>query len=146
MSIALAFTIALAGSPAHADVTGGAQLTALLAEADSIDAVSSHGSVVEIDLVRAHESFRVAAATKDGTITSVQLFDVGPAAHTTRGALSWLSHELASSDVATLTVADDGAVSLTTKRGAHYALIAATGGNAAVSARWAAAWDVAADE
>jgi len=56
-------------------------------------------------------------------------------------AFSWLSRELDGVTIASLAVMGDGQVIVATSTGERYELIVATGGNAAVSARWAAAWD-----
>jgi hypothetical protein len=136
-----------AAQPAAAMVTPRAvqvQLAETLASADAIHAVSAHGTIVSFAIDRDGESFRVEAVTHgQGEVVALTVIEAGPALGDP-GSLSWLADELAQATAVTrLTVDEDGAVTIATSEGRAYMAIPGrgSGGNMAVEARWAAAWN-----
>jgi len=127
---------------AAAAATPAEQLTALISSADEIDAVEGNERGIAFTIENNDEVFRVEAATRGGRITSIAQTDLGPATSVAHR-FTWLADALQESPAAihALTVAEDGTVSLATDDGTVYKLIASKSPNAAVSARWAAAWD-----
>jgi hypothetical protein len=119
------------------------RLVETLGGADSIEAVSARGRTVTFTIVRDGELLRVAVATsRKGEILSFATISAGPADVELHG-LTWLAGELAEATAITRLVADeDGAVTISTSDGQRYMAIPGrgSGGNAAVEARWAAAW------
>lgn len=143
MSI-IPFVLAALQAP-QADAVAAApadQLTALLASADEIDAVTASARGVAFTIENGDQAFRVEASTHDARITSVEIIDLGPA-HAKAHPFSWLADELQESPagIVTLRVDAAGHVTLATDEGTQYQLAASKSPNAAVSARWAAAWD-----
>jgi len=136
-----------AAQPAHAVVTPRAaqvQLAEALASADAIHAVSAHGTIVSFAIDRDGESFRIEAVTRGNReVVALTVSEAGPALGAP-GSLSWLADELAQATaITTLAVDEDGAVTIATSEGRAYMAIPGrgSGGNMAVEARWAAAWN-----
>lgn len=122
--------------------TPAEQLTALISSADEIDAVDGNARGVSFTIENNDELFRVEASTRGGRITSIAQIDLGPATATAHR-FTWLADALQESPAAIARFAVDptGAVTMETDDGVTYQLIASKSPNAAVSARWAAAWD-----
>ncbi len=140
MSLALLVSSALAATT-EGDAGIPAELTTLLAGADSIDRVTASGSSIAFSIASNGEAYRVTATLRGRELVGVALDDIGPRADEAPGAFTWLAHELRDARIATLAVADDGTVIVATTRGAHFAMLRGTTGNTSVAARWAAAWD-----
>lgn len=124
------------------------RLAETLGEADAIHAVRAHGRRITFVITRGAQTIEVTATTRrgNGEVTALAIAPVAPTA-AALGGLSWLADELEGATAVTRLVADeDGAVTVTTREGQRYMLIPGRGsggvdGNAAVAARWAAAWD-----
>jgi hypothetical protein len=119
------------------------RLAVTLAEADAIHAIGTRRGAIVFAIDRDGEAFEVVATTRKGEVTSLSITDVGIAIGDA-GGLSWLGAELADATAITgLAVDEDGAVTITTSDGRAYMAIPGrgSGGNAAVEARWAAAWN-----
>ena len=136
-----------AAQPVVAAVTPRAaqvQLAEALASADAIHAVSAHGTIVSFAIDRDGESFRIEAVTRSNSeVVALTVREAGPALGDP-GSLSWLADELAQATAVTrLVVDEDGAVTIATSDGRAYMAIPGrgSGGNIAVEARWAAAWN-----
>lgn len=122
------------------------QLAEALAAADSIDAVHARDRTVSFAITRAGTAFSVDATTRrSGEVVSLIVSEAPGARVSEHGGLTWLGDELASGRirVTRLVVDEDGAVTIATSAGRTYMAIPGrgSGGNAAVEARWAAAWD-----
>ena len=130
--------------------TAQVQLAVTLSEADAIHAVGTRGGVIVFAIDRDGRAAEIAVVTKGkgkgkgkGEIASLTITDLGPALGGT-GNLSWLGEEMVDVTAVTgLSSDDDGAVTITTNDGRAYMAIPGrgSGGNTAVEARWAAAWD-----
>ncbi len=133
--------------------TAQVQLAVTLSEADAIHAVGARagarrGATIVFSIDRDGESFEVVATTRTkgthkGEVIALTITDVGPAIGDPAN-LSWLGAELADATAVTVLSSDeDGAVTITTSDGRAYMAIPGrgSGGNAAASARWAAAWN-----
>ncbi|MBL0214636.1 MAG: hypothetical protein IPQ07_12195 [Myxococcales bacterium] len=124
------------------------RLAEALAEADAIHAVGRRGQRIVFRIDRDGEALEVVVGVRTkgkarGAVASLSITAVGPATGDL-GSLSWLGAELADATAITaLAVDEDGAVTITTSDGRTYMAIPGrgSGGNAAVEARWAAAWD-----
>jgi hypothetical protein len=127
--------------------TAQVRLAVTLAEADAIHAITTRRGSIAFAIDRDGEAFAVIATTRTkgrarGEVIALSITDVGPAIGGA-GGLSWLAVELAEATAITgLAVDEDGAVTITTSDGRAYMAIPGrgSGGNAAVEARWAAAW------
>ena len=129
------------------------RLAETLAGADAIHSVTARRGMISFAITRGERSFQVAALTVSkptarsakGEIVSLTITPTAPSAAAIElGGLSWLGDELESVTAITHLVPDeDGAVTITTDDGRRYMAIPGrgSGGNAAVEARWAAAWD-----
>ena len=123
--------------------TAQVRLAVTLAEADAIHAIAAKRGAIVFAIDRDGEAFEVIAKTRKGEVIALSIIDVGPAIGDA-GGLSWLGAELAEATAITgLAVDEDGAVTITTSDGRAYMAIPGrgSGGNAAVEARWAAAWN-----
>lgn len=121
------------------------RLAEVLAEADAVHGVRSiKRHTIAFALDRGGRSLRAIAATRaNGDVVSLTITEVGPAREDI-GNLSWLASELAQTTAVTrLAVDADGAVTITTSDDRSYMAIPGrgSGGNLAVEARWAGAWD-----
>ena len=155
MSLVLLFSAAVSATAAasadasvDAAVAAQVQLATVLASADAIDGVVAERDGIAFAIARGGEAYRVVATTRAQAVVAVLVTDAGRASAHPAGRLSWLARELAgaaASSIATLAVDETGAVIATTGAGTRYALIAGAGGNTAVAARWAAAWDAPAE-
>lgn len=146
----LAFAMSPDGSASGVVVTtphaAQARLAEALGDADSIDWVTvdraHHRVTFAID--RAGEAYEIIATTRpSGTVVSLAIRDLG-LGHVGMGSLSWLADAMQdTAAVSRLLVDEDGAVTLVTSEGARLMAIPGrgSGGNAAVEARWAAAWN-----
>ncbi|MEJ7600851.1 MAG: hypothetical protein WKG01_23300 [Kofleriaceae bacterium] len=126
--------------------TAQRRLAETLAAADSIDSVVTRDRTVSFAITRAGTAFSVAVTTrKSGEVSSLVVTETPAGRVSEHGGLSWLSAELASGTAAVtrLAVDEDGAVTITTRNGRTYMAIPGrgSGGNAAIEAQWAAAWD-----
>jgi len=129
--------------------TAQVRLAVTLAEADAIHAIrrDPKRATITFAIDRDGEAFDVVATTRargrhQGEVVALSIVDAGPALGDV-GSLSWLGAELADATAITrLVVDEDGAVTITTSEGHAYMAIPGrgSGGNAAVEARWAAAW------
>lgn len=132
-----------ATSPRGAQV----RLAEALAEADAIHAIAGRGRTVTFAIDHGGAAIELAVTTgARGEVLRVDRARRGDALGGP-GGLSWLAPELAETTAVTrLVVDDDGAVTILTSDRRRYVAIPGrgSGGNAAVSARWAAAWDGAA--
>jgi len=124
------------------------RLAEVLGTADAIHAVSAKRREVTFVISRGEQVTRVrATTTRRGEVTTLEIApiaDTEAARLELGGGLSWLADELAEVTAVTRLVADDdGAVTITTSDHRRYMAIPGrgSGGNAAVEARWAAAWD-----
>jgi len=125
------------------------RLAEVLAEADAIHRIAGIDAkrgahTIAFALDRGDSSVRVIATTRArGEVISLTITPTGPA-RGDLGGLSWLSPELAEAIAITrVTVARDGAVTLTTSDDRAYRALPGrgAGSNTAVEARWTAAWD-----
>lgn len=129
------------------------RLAELLAAADSVDAMHAVPQGVAIELTRGGDALRVRARVDArGAVTALTVTPLaGPPPM--RGALGWLSTELADTAAVTrLVVDDDGSILVVTSTARRYLVLPGRGsggasgdrrdGNAAIRARWAAAWSV----
>ena len=136
------------GLSATAPRTAQVQLAETLASADAIDSVAHAGARITFAIDRDGEAYRVIVTTRAngrhrGEVIALSIEDAGPS-RGDLGSLSWLGAELAEATAITGLMADeDGAVTITTSDGRAYMAIPGrgSGGNAAVEARWAAAWN-----
>ncbi|MGE3762222.1 MAG: hypothetical protein AB7L94_08220 [Kofleriaceae bacterium] len=140
--------------PAETSSARGAQvrLAEVIGEADAVHSISvrrakasaKKPTAIDISLDRDGVAYRVVASINArGEVTSLTI-EERHAADGDLGSLSWLSPEIANATAITrVTVDEDDAVTLTTNAGDAFMIIPGrgSGGNAAVSARWAAAWD-----
>jgi hypothetical protein len=118
-----------------------ARLASLLVAADSIDSLATSATSATFAIERSGEAYTIVATTSDtGAIMAVAVTDAGPAT-SEGGALSWLGPELVDATAIATVLTSDGAVTLVTSEGRYYRAIPSHGANAAVEARWAAAWD-----
>ncbi len=127
--------------------TAQVRLAVTLAEADAIHAIAARRGAIVFAIDRDGEALEVVATTRRGAVTGLSITDIGPALGGA-GGLTWLGAELAEATAITaLSVDEDGAVTITTNDGRAYMAIPGrgSGGNAAVEARWAAAWNAADD-
>ena len=133
------------GSPRGAQ----ARLAEMIGDADAVHSISVRRAkakvkAIDIALDRDGTAYRVTATVNaHGDVTSLTIDERGTS-YAELGSLSWLSPEIASSTAITrITVDEDDAVTLTTDTGEAFMIIPGrgSGGNAAVEARWAAAWD-----
>jgi hypothetical protein len=123
--------------------TAQVQLAVTLSEADAIHAVTARSGSIVFAIDRDGEAYEIVATTRKRAVIGLTITDVGPAIGTI-GGLTWLGAELADVTAVTALSADgDGAVTITTNDGRAYMAIPGrgSGGNAAASARWAAAWN-----
>jgi hypothetical protein len=131
----------------------GAQvrLAELIGDADAVHSISvrrAKAKVTEIDIALDREgtAYRVVATINArGEVTSLSIDERGPS-YGELGSLSWLSPAIVNATAITrIAVDEDDAVTLTTDAGEAFMIIPGRGsggaGNAAVEARWAAAWD-----
>ena len=127
-------------SPRSAQV----RLADLLGNADSIDGVRGDRNTFTFSITRADDAFELVATTSaGGDVTDIVIRD-RVRANAGFGGLSWLVETMQETVAVTqLHVDEDGAVTLTTNEGMRYMAIPGrgSGGNDAVEARWAAAWD-----
>lgn len=135
------------------------RLAKWLVDADSIESVEANGREISFVVLDRGAGKKITVrTTKRGVVSSLVVapFPVAVAGNEL-GSLSWLGTELAdtsASAIVRLTVDDEGAVLVVTDDARRYLLIPGRGsggsartGNAAVDARWAAAWnDDSADE
>lgn len=130
----------IASSPRAAQV----QLAVVLGEAAAVYAVEPTDRALTFVIDREGQAQRVRASLdRRGTVIALAIAHAGPAIDDL-GALSWLADELATTTAITRLVVDaDGAATITTSDDRHYMAIPGrgSGGNAAVEARWAAAWN-----
>ncbi|MBL9014740.1 MAG: hypothetical protein JNL83_11220 [Myxococcales bacterium] len=125
--------------------TAQVQLAVTLSEADAIHSVHARAGSVVFAIEREGRATEIAVRTKsarDGAVTALTITDLGPALGGANS-LAWLGAELADATAVTAVTPDeDGAVTITTSDGRAYMAIPGrgSGGNAAVEARWAAAW------
>jgi hypothetical protein len=132
------------------DATRVAQvkLAETLGSADAIHSVrakskrDAKNNAITFTITRGDAAFAVTATTKRGEVVALEVVPTTGVDVST--GLSWLAEEMESVTAVTAIVPDeDGAVTLTTNDGRRYQLIPGrgSGGNEAVSARWAAEWD-----
>jgi hypothetical protein len=124
------------------------RLAETLATAEAIHSVrakskaNAKDNAVTFTITRGDTMLAVTATTKRGEVVAL---DIVPATNVELGTgLSWLADEMESITAVTKIVPDaDGAVTLTTNDGRRYQLIPGrgSGGNDAVSSRWAGEWD-----
>jgi len=146
MSLVLLVHAAVTATAAEPTAAAQAELTTLLATADSIDAVTPAATGVAFAIDRGGEAYRITADTRAGAVVAVTVLDLGRAPAHPRGGLTWLAHELPTgAAIATIVVDARGTVTAATTTGTRYALLAGHDGNSAVAARWAAAWDAPGD-
>jgi hypothetical protein len=114
-----------------------------LATADSVDYVRAEPTAVAFGIDRAGEGYTlVATIDARGRVVALEIDDVG-IGHTGAGALSWLVDVAHDTRAIVQLVVDAGIVVVVTADGERYEAIRHAGRtNAAVEARWAAAWDV----
>lgn len=132
--------------------TAQVRLAVTLAEADAIHAITARRRTIVFTIDRDGEAYELIANTRTtgrakGEVIALSITDLGPASGL-GGSLTWLGTELAEATAITgLAVDADGAVTLTTNDGRAYLAIPGrgSGGNAAVEARWAAAWNAGDD-
>ena len=128
--------------------TAQVQLAVTLSEADAIYSISARNGAITFAIDRDGQAYEVTATTRAkgkhrGEVIALTITDVGPALGDV-GNLSWLGTDLMDATaVTTLSSDEDGAVTITTSDGRGYMAIPGrgSGGNAAVEARWAAAWN-----
>ncbi|HEU0032793.1 MAG TPA: hypothetical protein VFQ53_19310 [Kofleriaceae bacterium] len=120
------------------------RLAELLANADAIHSVRTHGRTIVFAVSQGDTALDVTATTnRKGEVIALVIAPAHDRSYEL-GGLSWLSDELASVSAITRLAADeDGAVTLTTSDGRRYMAIPGrgSGGNDAVEARWAAEWN-----
>ena len=120
------------------------RLAEVLGAADGIHGVTVKGNQVSFVINRDEQVFRVVASTRKGEVMALSIIPVSDHGMELGGGLSWLASELEGATAVTRLVAnEDGAVTITTNDNRRYMAIPGrgSGGNAAVEARWAAAWD-----
>jgi len=133
--------------------TAQVQLAVTLSEADAIHAVTARAragrtATIVFAIDRDGQTYELVATTRakgaaKGEVIALTITGLGPAIGGP-GNLSWLGAELIDATAVTALSSDeDGAVTITTSDGRAYMAIPGrgSGGNAAVEARWAAAWD-----
>jgi hypothetical protein len=106
---------------------------------------------VTFEIVEGGEAIDLVATVKAGEVVELTRHDRGPALGwdgsedgEERGGLAWLGDVMKEATAVTKLVVDrDGAVTLITSDGQRYMAIPGrgSGGNAAVEARWADAWN-----
>lgn len=146
-------TVAVAPlQPAIEGTTGRSaqvRLAEVIAEADAVHAIIPHRtkakSTVEVALDREGVAYRIVATVgAHGEVTQLVVDERG-AARGEVGNLSWLSGAVENATaIVRMAIDEDDAVTLTTDAGEAFMIIpgrGSGGGNAAVEARWAAAWD-----
>lgn len=132
-----------------------ARLAEAIGDADAVHSISvrrvkasAKVKAIEVSLDRDGAAYRVIATVNArGEVTSLSIDERG-VSDGELGSLSWLSPEIANATAITrISVDEDDAVTLTTDAGEAFMIIPGRGsggasiGNAATSARWAAAWD-----
>ena len=121
-----------------------ARLADALADADSIESVHARAHTITFRIARTGNAFDLIAKTnRDGEVIAVTTRDRGHAEHEI-GNLSWLVDAMKETTAVTqLGVDEDGAVTLVTIDGTRYMAIPGrgSGGNDAVEARFASAFD-----
>jgi hypothetical protein len=147
---------ATASAPTNADevVTdrdAQVKLADTLAEAEAITAVVPRHHEVTFAIVDNGEAIDLVATIKRGEVVALTRHDRGPALGwdgsedgEERGGLAWLGDVMKEATAVTKLVVDrDGAVTLITSDGQRYMAIPGrgSGGNSAVEARWADAWN-----
>jgi hypothetical protein len=128
------------------------KLADTLAEAASIQDVVPRHHTITFAIVDQGEAIDLIATTHNGEVVELATHDRGPALGwdgsedgTEQGGLSWLADVMQETTAVTRLVVDrDGAVTLITSDGQRYMAIpgrGSGGGNTAVEARWADAWN-----
>jgi hypothetical protein len=127
------------------------KLADVLAEAESIEAMIPRHHQVTFAIVDGGESVDLIATVKGGEVIEVTKHDRGPALGwggsedgVEPGGLSWLGDVMKDTTAVTRLIVDrDGAVTLITSDNQRYMAIPGrgSGGNTAVEARWADAWN-----
>ena len=117
-------------------------LADVLASADSIDYVRSGDHRITFAIDRAGEAYTLVVRTNArDRVVGFELTDAGPGSYEL-GDLSWLVDVMKQSAAVTrLGIAADGTVTVVTADGERYQALPGRGSNAAVEARWAAAWN-----
>jgi hypothetical protein len=138
------FTVAAAEQPSSSQQrVAQVQLADALANADSIDSVHGAGNTVTFAITRGDHLIDVVATTRAGEVSLV-VEHARSGGDIELGGLTWLVDTMKETiAIKRLDVDEDGAVMLTTDAGTRYMAIPGrgSGGNAAVEARWAAAWN-----
>lgn len=126
------------------------RLAETLAEADAVHAIvprraNAKAKAIELAVDRDGTAYRVVVAIgARGEVTGITIDERG-VARGEIGSLSWLSGAVENATaIVRMVVDEDDAVTLTTDTGEAFMIIpgrGSGGGNAAVEARWAAAWD-----
>ena len=123
------------------------RLAEMLGTADAIHSVGVHGNKITFAITRADKLLEVTATTRGKGSKQGEVIALAISGSQSRdaelGSLSWLADELSQVTAISRLVADaDGAVTITTSDGRRYMAIPGrgSGGNTAVSARWAAEW------
>jgi hypothetical protein len=113
-----------------------------LGTADSVDFVLARDRIVTFGIDRAGEAYEILATIDaHGRVVALEIGDVGRGRFEP-GRLSWLTDVMKdAASVARLDVEDDGEVVVITNTGERYLTVERTDGNAAVEARWGAAWN-----
>lgn len=130
-------------TPMRVTTPGAAQrmLADALGTAESVDFVRARDRAVTFGIDRAGEAYEIVAAIDErGRVVALEIDDVGRGS-AEPGGLSWLTDVMKDvASVARLEV-DDGEVVVITATGERYLIVDRTDGNAAVEARWGAAWN-----
>jgi hypothetical protein len=135
-----------AGEVVSTPAAAQARLAEALADADAVDAVTVRGGVVSFVIDHVGERYTLDVTTHPGgEVAAIAIRDLGPrdTAAATVGRFDWLAREATDiQTVRTLTVDDDGTVTLATGDGRRYLVIPDRhDGNSAVEARWGAEWN-----
>jgi len=139
--------VALTAGASSGEVVRGpgpaqARLAEALADAESVDWVTTSGNTITFAIDRANEAYRIDVTTLHHQVVAVDIHFVGPqpAVH---GQLSWLGREMTEVDaVQRLDIDDEGTVTVGTTDGRSYLVIPDRhDGNTAVEARWGAEWN-----
>jgi hypothetical protein len=135
-----------AGEVVAVPAAAQARLAEALADADAVEAVSVHAEVISFAIEHVGERYTIDVTTRPGgEVTAVAIHDLGPhtTAAATLGRFDWLAREAVDiQTVRTLTVDEDGSVTLGTGDGRRYLVIPDRhDGNSAVEARWGAEWN-----
>lgn len=148
IAASLGSTALASGEVVATPVAAQARLAEALADADSVDAVTSRDSTVTFSLGHKGEAYEMDVSIGlRGQVEGVVIRDVGhESAQEARtvGALTWLVREMRDADsVPALTIdGDDGSITLSTDDGRDYLVIPDRGdGNTSVEARWGAEWN-----